>query len=153
MVWVISLTFVQTYRGARAINAPEEMPLRMQARVPVSSRRTGTFLAGPDGPARPNAAAPTVAGEKRNPGKHRPVSAGAGRVVAFRGSSRSPFAGARQRHTPASGFPSEENQGNWWHCRPSGWRTPREVLRMPAAVALCVAKVIDVKSAIPEQLP
>src|ERR1019366_4485744 len=127
--------FIPISHGTPAKGALEEMSLRMQARVPVSSMRSDIFLAGPDGPGRQSAGAPTAAGGKRNPGRHHPPSFSVGTVAVFAGSGRLPSADTRPCRTRASAHPSAANPETGSRCRPLDLQTPREGLRTPAADA------------------
>src|SRR5579884_1489679 len=111
MVCIIPL--LQICHGAPTTGAPEEMSLRTQARVPVSSMTSGIFLAVPDGQEEPSAVAPREAEVKRNPSMLRPVSADAGRVVVFHEFGRSPSVGTKQYRSLASGGPLVENRQTW----------------------------------------
>src|SRR5438552_17321042 len=111
------------------------MSLRRQARVPVSSMRSGTFPVAQDGPERQIAGEPTAAGEKRNPNTHLLASFYVGTVGAFAGNGRLPSADTRPCRTRASGYSSMGNPETCSHCRPLDLRIPRGGPRKPAADA------------------
>src|SRR5580704_4912926 len=112
MVCVMPSPFTRISHGTPARDALEEMSLRTQARVPVSSMKSGSFLAEPDGPEWQADGVPTAAAEKRNPRTYRLPPFSVGKVEAFAGSGQSPSGDTTPCRTRASAHSSAGNPEN-----------------------------------------